>query len=108
MEIVYSNFVDLLLEEGKKSVEEMSQIAVEEFGFPGKKEWINIIIDMELKDKEVRKRIKKEDGRYCLSESYDVKKNRDYFLEVFNTAPKDYLEERSYIQKLKSVLETRR
>ena len=47
--IVYSNLVDLLLEEGEKTKEDIVKESIERFGFPEEDLSINIEMDLILK-----------------------------------------------------------
>lgn len=103
--IVYQNLVELLLEEGDKSKEEIVKEAIERFGFPDEKE-LNLQVSMQLIiGRDYFKKL--ENGKYNMVEYPEVMVNRKKFLELFKDEdlPMDYFEQRPWILKLKSALE---
>jgi hypothetical protein len=90
----------LLLEEGRKSEQEIINESINRFGFPDKEKLgmeirIQLLINKEYFNRD-------EDGKYSLSSDYKDIDDREYLLDIL----KDYPKEKS-MGKLKEALEER-
>src|SRR3989344_3925773 len=99
--IVYSNLVDLLLEEGEKTKEDIVKESIERFGFPEEDLSINIEMDLILK-KLNNYVLEGEDGKYCLLKLTDTEYiKRTAFVNCLNKASDKYFNTLPHIKKLK-------
>jgi len=105
--IVYSNIVELLLEEGDKTKEEICQEAIKRFEFPEENLSGNIGFDLLVKEKTGYVFKNKEEKYHLLSLYNDSIIGRTKFLEILGDVPENYLKERPHIKKLKQALEER-
>ena len=103
--MIYSNLIGLLLEEGDKSIKEMTQIAIDKFEFPEK--YAQAIIELKLSEKMEREKIQKKREKYHITKMYGLKKTRENFLKWFKNAPDSYLNDHPYAKNLRLVLEDR-
>lgn len=101
--IVYSNLVELLLEEGDKTKEEIIKEGISRFDFPDNHK-ISFEVTLQL---EIRERIgmlsKDKNEKYHLLKK--LESNRKNFLEVLRGSSEHYLERLPYMRKLKTALE---
>jgi len=103
--IVYSNLIELLLEEKDKSEKEILDDAINRFGFSGKN--LTGEIKMQLLINEKCGYYKKlDDGKYRLIMNNNCHiTGRENFLRILKDAPENYINERPHLKKLKEVLE---
>ena len=102
--IVYSNLVELLLQETDRTQSEIINYAIREFGFP---EESSLDIKMQLLAKEKKGYIEKQGDKYHQTKQVEESSSlgRKTYLETLDNAPKHYFESRPYIKKLKEALE---
>jgi len=100
--IVYSNLVELLLEEGDKTEKEIINETIKRFEIP-EEQIIKIKLQLDISQDYFQKQ---KNGKYhLLKRIEDGIFGRKVFLETLNKAPAEYLKERPWIQKLKEALE---
>ncbi len=103
--MIYGNLIGLLLEEGDKNEKEIINEVVNRFGFPEDSySMIKIQLLMEEKNGYIKKF---SDGKYHLTKLNDdpITGRRSLLIILRAVAPKDYLEERPWLNKLKEALE---
>jgi len=100
--IVYSSLIDLLLNDGDKTKDEMVKEAIDRFEFPT--EMLNNGLGLGLVLRKISKSVlESNDGKYHLVE-YD-ERSRNSFLGFKERAPEGYFKERPHIEKLMNALE---
>lgn len=104
--IVYSNLVELLLDERDKSKEEIIEEAIKRFGFPDENKLIFEVGMQLIIGKDYFKKLG--NGKYHMVEYPEGITNRESFLELLNrVSDENYFEQRPHIKKLKEALEKR-
>jgi hypothetical protein len=99
--ILYSTLVELLLEEGDKTREEIIKESYERFGFRGEK--ANLELNFQLMLKEASENIAQiEDEKYHLLKPSE---DKYLFLDFFKNTPESYFKKNPNINKLKKALE---
>lgn len=106
--IIYSNLIDLLLEYGNKTKEEIIESAIERFGFSRDALEMSIGVELALKEEcgEIEKY--KDDGKYHLLDiDFDSATGRKAFIEFLSKSPEEYLKDNPHMKKLKHAFEER-
>ena len=99
--IVYSNLIDLLLEYGNKTEEEIVKDAIERFGFPIQKLKQNIASLLASKESEGYIEKYKDDGKYHLLDmDLDSEKGRMPFMRLLSETTAEDFNEKPYLMAL--------
>ncbi len=102
--IVYGNLVELLLEEGDKTKEEIINESVNRFGF--KEDRLSFEVGLQLDMKEKTGFFYKDgNGKYYLLKYNDGVFGRKSFLETLDKASEEYFKVNPSLKKLKEALE---
>ncbi|MEK6757648.1 MAG: hypothetical protein AABX88_00830 [Nanoarchaeota archaeon] len=104
--IVYTNLVELLLEDGNKTEYEMVEEAVKTFGFEDRSKLEHEIkFQLMMRSDEI---IPVDGDKYKLTKLSDCSiTGRKAFLDMLKDCSEDYFEVHPEIKKLKEVLETK-
>ena len=106
--IIYSNMIDLLLEYGSKTKEEIVDAAIERFGFPRKELEHNVapLLTSKMTAGYIEKY--KDDSKYHLLDiDFDSITGRKAFVEFLSKAPDKYFEDKQHMKRLKQAFEER-
>lgn len=102
--VVYCNLVELLLEEGDKTKEEIINQSLERFGFSKDKLSFEVGLQLTMGEK-TGFFSRDKDGKYHLLKYHDGMFGREHFLGTLNESDEEYFRRNPSIKKLKQALE---